>query len=37
MPSESTDITDQILAHHEWFREQFVRLDDAKAASPANP
>jgi len=36
MPSESTDITDQILAHHEWFREQFVRLDDAKAASPAN-
>jgi hypothetical protein len=37
MPSESTDITDQILAHHEWFREQFVRLDDAKAAGPANP
>jgi hypothetical protein len=35
MPSESTDITDQILAHHEWFREQFVRLDDAKAAAPA--
>ena len=37
MPSESTDITDQILAHHEWFREQFVRLDDAKAASPKTP
>jgi len=37
MPSESTDITDQILAHHEWFREQFVRLDDAKAAGAANP
>jgi Hemerythrin HHE cation binding domain len=37
MPSESTDITDQILAHHEWFREQFVRLDDAKAAGPSNP
>jgi hypothetical protein len=37
MPSESTDITDQILAHHEWFREQFVRLDDAKAAGPASP
>jgi hypothetical protein len=36
MPSESTDITDQILAHHEWFREQFVRLDDAKAAAPAD-
>ena len=37
MPSENdTDITDQILAHHEWFREQFVRLDDAKAASPAD-
>ena len=32
MPSESTDITDLILAHHEWFREQFARLDDAEAA-----
>ena len=30
------DITDQILAHHEWFREQFVRLDDAKAAAPTD-
>ena len=34
MPSDNTDITDQILAHHEWFREQFARLDDATAASP---
>jgi hypothetical protein len=36
MPSDNTDITDQILAHHEWFREQFVRLDDAKAAAPSD-
>jgi hypothetical protein len=30
MPS---DITELILAHHNWFREQFARLDDAAAAS----
>ncbi len=30
MPS---DITELILAHHTWFREQFARLDDAAAAS----
>ena len=24
----SSDITDLILAHHQWFRQQFVRLDD---------
>jgi len=31
MPS---DITDLILAHHTWFREQFAHLDDLAAASP---
>jgi hypothetical protein len=30
MPS---DITELILAHHNWFREQFARLDDAATAS----
>ena len=28
----ASDITELILAHHAWFREQFVRLDDAAAA-----
>jgi hypothetical protein len=30
MPS---DITELILDHHTWFREQFARLDDAAASS----
>ncbi len=34
MPSESSDITELILADHGWFREQFARLEDAGAASP---
>ncbi len=33
MPS---DITELILADHTWFREQFVRLDDAAAASSSD-
>jgi Hemerythrin HHE cation binding domain len=33
MPS---DITELILDHHMWFREQFARLDDVGAASPSD-
>jgi len=33
MPS---DITELILDHHTWFREQFARLDDVGAASPSD-
>lgn len=30
------DITSLILADHEWFREQFARLDELQAQSPVN-
>ncbi|MGD1256097.1 hemerythrin domain-containing protein [Mycobacterium seoulense] len=30
------DITMLILADHEWFREQFARLDDLQAQTPAD-
>jgi Hemerythrin HHE cation binding domain len=30
------DITALILADHEWFREQFARLDELQAQHPAN-
>lgn len=30
------DITDLILADHEWFREQFARLDDLQAQTPVD-
>jgi hypothetical protein len=31
-----TDITTLILADHNWFREQFAKLDDVQARSPSN-
>jgi hypothetical protein len=31
-----TDITTLILADHNWFREQFAKLDDLQAQSPSN-
>ena len=31
-----TDITASILADHDWFREQFARLDDLQAQTPVN-
>ena len=31
------DITRLILADHEWFREQFARLDDLQAQRPDDP
>ena len=30
------DITDLIRADHEWFREQFAKLDDLRARTPVN-
>lgn len=30
------DITSLILADHEWFREQFARLDELQARTPVN-
>jgi hypothetical protein len=30
------DITTLILADHEWFREQFAKLDDLQAQTPVN-
>jgi hypothetical protein len=30
------DITMLILADHEWFREQFARLDELQAQTPVN-
>jgi hypothetical protein len=30
------DITELILADHEWFREQFARLDDLQARAPVS-
>ncbi len=30
------DITMLILADHDWFREQFARLDDLQAQTPVN-
>jgi hypothetical protein len=31
------DITMLILSDHDWFREQFARLDDLQAQTPVNP
>jgi hypothetical protein len=31
-----TDITTLILADHDWFREQFAKLDDLQAQTPVN-
>jgi hypothetical protein len=30
------DITESILADHDWFREQFARLDELQAQTPVN-
>ena len=30
------DITELILADHNWFREQFARLDDRQEETPQN-